>query len=138
MGSDAPAPTVQETTGQMLQAYEKNLPGFMKSVNSQILPNELAQLASSQATSPAYAALQAQILDTSGRDLNRIGNEIQRENQRYSVGTDLDTLNNGGMELVSRSVDAAKQRKKLTSLETAAFSGSAGAGAIARDRAGGF
>ena len=34
------------------------------------------------------------------------------------------------------SVDAAKQRKKLTSLETAAFSGSAGAGAIARDRAG--
>jgi hypothetical protein len=34
------------------------------------------------------------------------------------------------------SVEAAKQRKKLTSLETAAFSGSAGAGAIARDRAG--
>jgi hypothetical protein len=34
------------------------------------------------------------------------------------------------------SVDASKQRKKLTQLETAAFSGSAGAGAIARDRAG--
>ena len=34
------------------------------------------------------------------------------------------------------SVDAAKQRKKLTQLETAAFGGSAGAGAIARDRAG--
>ena len=34
------------------------------------------------------------------------------------------------------SVDAARQRKRLTSLETAAFSGSAGAGAIARDRAG--
>jgi hypothetical protein len=34
------------------------------------------------------------------------------------------------------SVDAAKQRKKLTQLETAAFSGSAGVGAIARDRAG--
>jgi hypothetical protein len=32
--------------------------------------------------------------------------------------------------------EAAKQRKKLTQLETAAFSGSAGAGAIARDRAG--
>ena len=36
------------------------------------------------------------------------------------------------------SVDAAKQRKKLTQLETAAFSGSAGIGAIARDRAGAF
>jgi hypothetical protein len=34
------------------------------------------------------------------------------------------------------STEAAKQRKKLTSLETAAFGGSAGAGAIARDRAG--
>jgi hypothetical protein len=34
--------------------------------------------------------------------------------------------------------DASKQRKKLTQLETAAFSGSAGAGAIARDRAGAF
>jgi hypothetical protein len=36
------------------------------------------------------------------------------------------------------SVDAAKQRKKLTQLETASFSGSAGAGAIARDRAGAY
>ena len=36
------------------------------------------------------------------------------------------------------SVDAAKQRKKLTQLETAAFSGSAGQGAIARDRAGAY
>lgn len=34
------------------------------------------------------------------------------------------------------STEAAKQRKKLKSLETAAFGGSAGAGAIARDRAG--
>jgi hypothetical protein len=34
------------------------------------------------------------------------------------------------------SAEAARQRKKLTSLETAAFSGSAGVGAIARDRAG--
>jgi hypothetical protein len=34
------------------------------------------------------------------------------------------------------SAEAARQRKKLTQLETAAFSGSAGAGAIARDRAG--
>jgi hypothetical protein len=34
------------------------------------------------------------------------------------------------------STEAARQRKRLTSLETAAFSGSAGAGAIARDRAG--
>ena len=37
---------------------------------------------------------------------------------------------------LSGSAEAARQRKKLTSLETAAFSGSAGAGAIARDRAG--
>ena len=34
--------------------------------------------------------------------------------------------------------EASKQRKKLTQLETAAFSGSAGSGAIARERAGSF
>ena len=34
------------------------------------------------------------------------------------------------------SADAAKQRKKLTSLETAEFSGQAGVGALARERAG--
>jgi hypothetical protein len=37
---------------------------------------------------------------------------------------------------VAGSAEAARQRKKLTQLETAAFSGSAGSGAIARDRAG--
>jgi hypothetical protein len=36
------------------------------------------------------------------------------------------------------SVDATKQRKKLKGLEEAAFSGSAGMGAIARDRAGAY
>jgi hypothetical protein len=35
-------------------------------------------------------------------------------------------------------VEAQKQRKKLTELETSAFSGRAGVGAIARDRAGAF
>lgn len=35
-------------------------------------------------------------------------------------------------------VEAAKQRKKLTQLESAAFSGQAGMGALARDRAGAF
>ena len=37
---------------------------------------------------------------------------------------------------VAGSTDAARQRKRLTQLETAAFQGSAGSGAIARDRAG--
>jgi hypothetical protein len=37
---------------------------------------------------------------------------------------------------LSGSAEAARQRKKLTSLETAAFSGQAGVGALARERAG--
>lgn len=37
---------------------------------------------------------------------------------------------------VAGQTEAAKQRKKLTSLETAAFSGQAGVGALARERAG--
>ena len=56
--------------------------------------------------------------------------EIYKQNPYTQQTAETEVFGLGG------SVEAAKQRKKLTQLETAAFSGSAGAGAIARDRAG--
>ena len=56
--------------------------------------------------------------------------EIYKQNPYTQQTAETEVFGLGG------SVEAARQRKKLTSLETAAFSGSAGAGAIARDRAG--
>jgi hypothetical protein len=56
--------------------------------------------------------------------------EIYKQNPYTQQTAETEVFGLGG------AVEAAKQRKKLTSLETAAFQGSAGAGAIARDRAG--
>ena len=56
--------------------------------------------------------------------------EIYKQNPYTQTTAEAEVFGLGG------SVDAARQRKRLTQLETAAFSGSAGAGAIARDRAG--
>ena len=56
--------------------------------------------------------------------------EIYKQNPYTQQTAETEVFGLGG------SVEAAKQRKKLTQLETAAFGGSAGAGAIARDRAG--
>jgi hypothetical protein len=56
--------------------------------------------------------------------------EIYKQNPYTQTTAEAEVFGLGG------SAEAARQRKKLTSLETAAFSGSAGAGAIARDRAG--
>jgi hypothetical protein len=56
--------------------------------------------------------------------------EIYKQNPYTQQTAETEVFGLGG------SVEAAKQRKKLTQLETAAFGGSAGTGAIARDRAG--
>lgn len=57
----ASAPTqavpVKETTDQMLQAYQANLPALMQIYNQQQTPTAQAQLAAQKATQPAYDAL---------------------------------------------------------------------------------
>lgn len=109
MGADAPAPTAQETTAEMMQAMQQFLPGTMTAVNAQILPNELAQLAASQAVSPAYAELQAQLYGGPGRELNRIGNEIARENALAAAGTDAAVLAGPGMDLIRQANVAQRE-----------------------------
>lgn len=108
MSGDRPAPSTQESTAQMIEAYRQGLPGLMEVSNAQIRPNELAQLASQQATSPGYAKLQGDIYDTEGRRLNKIGNEIAGANQQATAQNDLNTINTVGKDLVGASLDAAK------------------------------
>jgi hypothetical protein len=56
--------------------------------------------------------------------------EMYKQNPYTQTTAETEIFGLGG------SAEAARQRKRLTSLETAQFGGSAGAGAIARDRAG--
>lgn len=106
MGGDPHPTSTQESTAAVIDAYTKGLPGLMQAYNTQIGPNELAQLASSQATSPAYAKLQADIYGTTGKDLNRIGNEISDENALASTKRDLATYAGGGKDLIKQVSEA--------------------------------
>lgn len=108
MSSDAPAPTAQESTASMIEAYRAGLPGLMQVTNSQIGPNELAQLQSAMETSPAYSKLQADIYDTVGRQLNKTGTDIANQNQLNSAQNDLAVMRSVGGDLLNQSVEMNK------------------------------
>jgi len=102
------APSGGETTAEMLRAMTENLPGLMAVTNNQILPNELAQAQASAQVSPLYADINKNIYDTTGRELNEIGNEIARSNAMSQAGTDLEVLKGPGRELVKEGLETAK------------------------------
>lgn len=108
MSSDAPAPSTQESTASMIEAYRAGLPGLMKVTNSQIGPNELAQLQSAMETSPAYSKLQADIYDTVGRQMNKTGTDIANQNQLNSAQNDLAVMRSVGGDLLKQSVEMNK------------------------------
>lgn len=98
-----------ERTAEMLRAFQDELGATMDVVNSVILPNELAQLGASQAVSPEYAALQRDILDTTGRDLNRIGSEIDRQNAIEQAKTDQILLQEYAPAIAAANQEVLKQ-----------------------------
>lgn len=105
MSGDPPAQSAQESTAAMLEAYRTGLPGLMATVNSEMLPNELAQLAAAQSVSPAYSKLQADIYDTVGRQLNKTGTDIANQNQMNSAQNDLAVSKAVGGDLLKQSVE---------------------------------
>lgn len=107
-GGDPPAPTASESTGEMMQALEKYLPGYMKTLQDQIVPTEQAQLAGAQAVSKPYADLTADIYDTTGRRMNTIGEEIAASNQLAKAKSDAQVLAGPGQDII-RSADAAQR-----------------------------
>ena len=102
------APSVGETTDQQLRAFTKNLPTLSAASNANILPNEQAQVDASRIVSPQYTEINRDIYDTYGRDLNRIGSEISRDNAMAQAQTDADVLQGPGMDLVRSGLEAAK------------------------------
>jgi len=107
-GGDPPAPTAAESTGEMMQALEKYLPGYMKTLRSEIVPTEKAQLEGAQAVSKPYADLTADIYDTTGRRMNTIGEEIAASNQLAKARSDAEVLAGPGKDII-RSADEAQR-----------------------------
>ncbi len=100
MGGDAPAPTTQETTAQMLQAYTQYLPGLMSTTNAQVLPTAQAQFDVNKQLAPQFAQLQSDLYSQYGSDLNRIGADILKQNQLAQAQADTAVLQGPGAEAV--------------------------------------
>lgn len=107
-GGDPPAPTASESTAEMLRGYEQGLPGFMNVTRQETMPTALNALDVAKAVAPAYAALQADIYGTAGKDLNRIGQEIAASNAEAQAKSDLSVLQGTGKDLIAAGLEAQK------------------------------
>jgi len=104
---DSPAPSAATNINDLINAT-KSLPDLMRIINSQITPSELAKFGASSVVSPGYANLQAQTYDTAGRQLNRTGQDIARENAFSNAQTDADVLRGPGQDIIQQ-VNAAQR-----------------------------
>lgn len=92
----------------MLQAYIENLPGLVRTTGEQITPYGQAQLQSQQELAPQWAALQSELYDTYGGELNRIGADILKQNALAQAGSDLAVVEGPGRELVRQGLETQR------------------------------
>jgi len=108
MGGDPQAPPPNESTAQMLRAYSENLPELLRVTAAGIGPYEQALTAAQQQTSPAQAALQAELYKTYGPMLNNTANDINNTNQLAQAQTDLNVIQGPGRGLVTQGLETQK------------------------------
>jgi len=99
--SDPPAPTAQESTASTLSALQQNLPGLMQAYNAQVLPTSEAQLAASQATSPAYTQLLTNLYQQFAPQLAATGSQVDAQTRNATANTDASILSNQGSQISS-------------------------------------
>lgn len=105
-GGDPPAPTANESTAAMLQAYSEHLPELSRVTAEQLLPFAQAQQHANAVINPQQLALQTQLYQQFGPQLNEIGNQIARQNAVAQAGTDLAVLQGPGNELIKQGLAA--------------------------------
>lgn len=124
---DSAAPSAQESTKEMMQALQENLPGYMAAIRKEIVPTAQAQYDASASLSPKYADLTKNLYDTSGRDLNRIGEEIAASNQMAKAKSDAAVLAGPGLDIIKQA-DAAQR-----AIDPEFYALKAGAGKLGTD-----
>lgn len=108
MGGDPQAPTSNETTSAMLQAYTEYFPDLLKINAENILPTELAKLEASRKTLPEYNALQQAAYDAYGPLMADTANRIADTQAKAQAQTDLDILRGAGRDVVLAGTEAQR------------------------------
>lgn len=97
--SDNKAPSAQESTSDVLGAFTQYLPGLMQAYRSEVLPTEQANLDASKSISPQYQQLMSDLFKQFGPQLAETGSNIDTQTRKASAATDADILNTSGRDL---------------------------------------
>lgn len=89
-----------ESMDSVLRAMQANLPGVIQAITAQQPYVARVQAETDAATSPIYAQSQLDLYNTYGRDLNRVGNEIETANQLAASGREKLISDTYGVDLV--------------------------------------
>lgn len=96
MGGDPAAPPVEDSTNNMLQAFVQNYPDLLRVTDAGAVPAAQSQLAATQATAPAIAALNAQLYNTYGTQLGATSDAIATQQAQDAAKSNLDVINGAG------------------------------------------
>jgi len=100
MGDQA-APSANESTAEMMKALTANLGPYMQTLSSQILPSEQAMQDASKVISPQQNQTQLDLLKQFGPQMNKVGTDIEGQNQTARATNDLNVLKGVGSDTVA-------------------------------------
>lgn len=101
-----PAPPPNESTAEAIKGTTENMPAFMRAINSELLPNNLAQFGAASVISPAYANLQADIYRNVAPYLAHSGNIVSDITSRGQAARDTELLRGAGGNLLKEYLQA--------------------------------
>lgn len=99
-----PSKTYRQTAGQ-IQAFQDLFPYFARTLASQIIPQQQAELEAARQTSEPYAQLMTELFKKFGPQLNQIGNEINLQNMLAQASNENAVLQGPGGELVRSAME---------------------------------
>lgn len=105
MGGTKVKNTVQPM-GEVLADFRQELPGLLQVIAQEIPAFDQAQIDTARQIDPQRAQLQQDLFDVFGRELNRIGGEIQTANALQRVTGEADILGGEGQRLAQAARDA--------------------------------
>ena len=97
-----------ESIQEILQAASAYMPELLGKVRDQYDPQAKAEVDIAKKYSPELNALSSSLLDTSGRDISKIGRELSAAEQLGAAQTEADILKGPGAESVARTLELQK------------------------------
>ena len=97
--ADPKAPSAGKQTRAMMDALTLKLPAFMEVINSQEMPRALTELGVAQKISPEMRKLETELYQRFAPMLAQTGRDIDAENRKASSRTDAEILDTSGRDL---------------------------------------